>query len=57
LEIDVIRAIQSGSLEQAREVAVKYGILPPPGQVIKRNREREDLEAKLILLNIPIPWK
>ena len=57
LEIDVIRAIQSGSPEQAREVAVKFGILPPPGQEIKRNREREDLEAKLMMLNIPIPWK
>jgi thymidylate synthase (FAD) len=57
LEIDVIRAIQSGSPEQAREVAVKFGILPPPGQELKRNREREDLEAKLTLLGIPIPWK
>jgi thymidylate synthase (FAD) len=57
LEIDVIRAIQSGNPEQARELAVKFGLLPPPGQEIKRNREREDLEAKLILLNISIPWK
>jgi thymidylate synthase (FAD) len=57
LEIDIIRAIQSGNPEQARELAVKLGILPPPGQEIKRNREREDLEAKLTLLNIPVPWK
>jgi thymidylate synthase (FAD) len=57
LEIDIIRAIQSGKPEQARELAVSFGILPPPGQEIKRNREREDLEAKLILLSIPIPWK
>ncbi len=57
LEIDIIRAIQSGSLEQAMELAVKYGLLPPPGQEVKRNREREDLEEKLALLNIPIPWK
>ena len=57
LEIEVIRAIQSGSPEQAREVAVKFGILQPPGQEIKRNREREDLEAKLTLLGISIPWK
>ncbi len=57
LEIDVIRAIQSGNPGQARELAVKFGLLPPPGQKIKRNREREDLEAKLMLLNIPVPWK
>jgi thymidylate synthase (FAD) len=57
LEIDIIRAIQSGNAEQARELAVKFGLLPPPGQEIKRNREREDLEAKLMLLNIQVPWK
>lgn len=57
LEIDIIRAIQSGNPEQARELAVKSGILPPPGQEIKRNREREDLEGKLTLLSIQIPWK
>jgi thymidylate synthase (FAD) len=57
LEIDIIRAIQAGNPEQARELAVKFGVLPPPGHEIKRNREREDLEAKLMLLSIPIPWK
>jgi thymidylate synthase (FAD) len=57
LEIDIIRAIQSGRPEEAREIAVNVGLLPPLGQEIKRNREREDLEAKLTLLNIPVPWK
>ena len=57
LEIDIIKAIQSGQPNEARELAVRFGILPPPGQEIKRNREREDLESKLMLLNIPIPWK
>jgi len=57
LEIDVIRAIQSGKPDHARGLMVKFGLLPPPGQEIKRNREREDLEAKLMLLNIPAPWK
>ncbi|MDP2885212.1 MAG: FAD-dependent thymidylate synthase [Ignavibacteria bacterium] len=57
LEIDMIRAIQSGNADQSRALAMKFGLLPPPGQEVKRNREREDLEAKLTLLNIPIPWK
>lgn len=57
LEIDMIRAIQSGDADQPRALAVKFGLLPPPGQEVKRNREREDLEAKLTLLNIPVPWK
>jgi len=57
LEIDMIRAIQSGDADQPRALAVKFGLLPHPGQEVKRNREREDLEAKLALLNIPVPWK
>jgi thymidylate synthase (FAD) len=57
LEIDIIRAIQTGSPEQARELAVKFGILPPSGQELKRNRERADLEEKLTMLGISIPWK
>ncbi len=57
LEIDIIRAIQSGKPDHARELAEKFGLLPPLGQEIKRNREREDLEAKLALLNVPVPWK
>jgi len=57
LEIDMIRAIQSGDADQSRALAVKFGLLPPPGQEVKRNREREDLEAKLTLLNITVPWK
>ncbi|HTY37332.1 MAG TPA: thymidylate synthase (FAD), partial [Bacteroidota bacterium] len=57
LEIDIIRAIQLGRPEQAREFAEKFGLLPPVGQEIKRNREREDLEAKLLMLNMPVPWK
>jgi thymidylate synthase (FAD) len=57
LEIEIIRAIQSGKPERARELAEKFGLLPPLGQEIKRNREREDLEAKLLLLNITVPWK
>lgn len=57
LEIEIIRAIQSGKPERARELGEKFGLLPPLGQEIKRNREREDIESKLLLLNIPIPWK
>jgi hypothetical protein len=32
-------------------------LLPPASQERKRSREREDIEAKLGLLNMPIPWK
>ncbi len=57
LEAEIIRAIQSGNPTNAKELAIEFGLLPPEGQPVKRNREREDLEAKLQSLNIPIPWK
>lgn len=57
LEIEIIKSIQSGKLSEATELAIEFGLLPPDGKPLKRNREREDLEAKLSSLNIAIPWK
>ncbi len=57
LEVEIIKAIQSGNSSQAKELAVEFGLLPPEGHPTKRNREREDLEEKLKSLNIPVPWK
>jgi thymidylate synthase (FAD) len=56
-EIEIIRSIQSGNPSHATELAIEYGLLPPDGKPVKRNREREDLESKLASLNFPIPWK
>ncbi len=57
LEVEIIRAIQSGNPSQAKELAIEFGLLPPEGQPLKKNRERQDLEEKLRSLNIPVPWK
>jgi thymidylate synthase (FAD) len=57
LEVEIIRATQSGNPAEAKELAIEFGLLPPDGVPSKRNREREDLEAKLLSLNISIPWK
>ena len=57
LEVEIVKAIQSGNAAHAKELAIEFGLLPPDGTPVKRNREREDLEAKLQSLNIPIPWK
>jgi len=57
LEIEIIKSIQSGNAAEAKELAIEFGLLPPDGVPVKRNREREDLEAKLAFLKIPIPWK
>ncbi len=56
LEIEIIRAVQSGNPNQAKELAIEFGLLPPDGQPVKRNREREDMEAKLKTLGMKIPW-
>lgn len=57
LEIEIIKSIQSGKVAEAKELAIEFGLLPPDGKPVKRNREREDLEAKLLSLNIAVPWK
>ncbi|MBI5463477.1 MAG: FAD-dependent thymidylate synthase [Ignavibacteriales bacterium] len=57
IEMGIIRAINSGNPKTAIDIAVNAGILPPPGQERKRNREREDLETKLQSLGIDVPWK
>ncbi len=57
IEIDIIRSLNSGGAEAANATARSYGLLPPPGEEMKNNRERSDIEAKLTQLGIPIPWK
>jgi thymidylate synthase (FAD) len=57
IEIEVIRAIASGEPERARAVAERHGWLEPGKSGFKRNREREELEAKLAELNMAIPWR
>ncbi|NUN71120.1 MAG: FAD-dependent thymidylate synthase [Bacteroidetes bacterium] len=57
IEIEIIRALNTGGKEAAVETARSFGLLPPAGQEIKSNRERGDIEAKLTTLGIAIPWK
>ncbi|MBW7887959.1 MAG: FAD-dependent thymidylate synthase [Bacteroidetes bacterium] len=57
MEIEIIKAINSGNPAAGIIKAREFGLLPPEGEEIKRNRERSDIEAKLESLNIKIPWK
>jgi len=57
IEIEIIKALNSQGKEAAMNVARGFGLLPPAGQEIKSNRERGDIEAKLEMLGISIPWK
>ncbi|MFN0157616.1 MAG: FAD-dependent thymidylate synthase [Bacteroidota bacterium] len=57
IEADVIRAMQSEGKESAIASASKHGLIPPAGEEMKRNRERDELEDKLTFLGMPIPWQ
>ncbi len=55
-EIAIISRVQAGDRAGARAVAEEYGLVPPLGQEMKRNIEREEIEAKMKLLGIRPPW-
>jgi thymidylate synthase (FAD) len=55
-EIEIIARLQAGDPDGARELAVKFGFLPPKGEKIKFNLERSEIEQKLALLGIRPPW-
>jgi thymidylate synthase (FAD) len=57
IDAEIIHAIQSGGEKSGIEAARKFDFLPSKGKEMIKNREREELEDKLIYLGIPIPWK
>ena len=56
IEMDIIRALAQGDSERAMALARGAALLPPADESPKRNRERDELESKLIVLGLPIPW-
>jgi thymidylate synthase (FAD) len=56
IESAIIAAIGSGQPEHARHLAEQAGWLNRGPQGLKRNRERQELEAKLDRLNLVKPW-
>jgi thymidylate synthase (FAD) len=55
-EIEIISRLQSGDAEGASALAIEFGFLPPKGEKIKSNLEREEMERKLKRLGIHPPW-
>lgn len=55
LEIEIIQAIRTGGPQSAVLIAINAGILAASEQP-SRNRERSELESKLEMLGLPIPW-
>ena len=57
LETDIIRELNAGNTAAAIEVAERHGWLSHREDgTLKRNREREEMESKLIELGWTIPW-
>jgi thymidylate synthase (FAD) len=57
IETAIIACLNAGDARGASAVAEKHGWLEPGKSGLKRNREREELEAKLIRLNLTVPWR
>ncbi len=55
-EIELIAKLQAGDRIGARALAETYGIVPPAGQELKRNIERDEIEEKLRRFGIQPPW-
>jgi thymidylate synthase (FAD) len=55
-EIELIAKLQTGDKAGARALAEAYGIVPPPGDEMKRNGERNEIEEKLRRLGVQPPW-
>ena len=56
LDKEIIEQISQGNLVEARRLAAENGWLSTGKKGLNRNRERDELEAKLTTLGIPIPW-
>ena len=56
IEIDIISAAIKGG-DEALSLAISEGLVGSNLKALKPNREREELEHKLNLLGLPIPWR
>jgi thymidylate synthase (FAD) len=57
IEVEIMQYINAGDMAGAQGIAQRHGWLEPGKNGLKRNREREELESKLIRLNLNIPWR
>lgn len=57
IELEIIRTIKKSGEQKAVEMMREFKLLPKQGEPLKKNRERDELEEKLEVFGIPIPWK
>ncbi|TGN11126.1 FAD-dependent thymidylate synthase [Leptospira ilyithenensis] len=53
---DIIAAINRSGKEEAKKLAIQFGLLDESGTTSKKSRERDELELKLSDLGFAIPW-
>ncbi len=56
-DAEIVKALASGERDEAMRLAREFGLLPEGSGSIKANRERAELEVKLLRLGLPVPWK
>lgn len=56
LELEIIPKILAGDVQDAVMLAESHGLLSRDGERLRANRERNELEQKLRILGIAIPW-
>ena len=57
MDSEIIKALVAKDNEQAMNLAIEFGFVKQDGKELKKNRERKELEEKMVSLNLPIPWK
>jgi thymidylate synthase (FAD) len=57
LDLQIVSALGQGDRERATALATEFGWLKRGEKGLKKHRERNELEAKLERLNLPIPWR
>jgi thymidylate synthase (FAD) len=57
LDLEVIAALTKEGPKAAVEKAKQLGLLVPGKHGLKRNRERSELEQKLVQLGLQVPWQ
>ena len=56
VEIDLVRAIATHDVDGARRIARDAGWLDESGLPSKRNRERDECEARFAKMGVALPW-
>ena len=57
IEVDVMKEIIAGNHEKAKAILENLGMLKYRDGKRLRNRERDELEEKLNMMGLPVPWK